>query len=241
MTGVCRVIEEMSWEEISRLRLLGTSARIPLLEEVLDLYTSDQALVKRTGGTPDVKIQGEKKRDDKAHLPLIIELKSEGNVSELCRRVMETVDRYPELNYCIESFDPRVVFWFRCHRPDVIRGQLTENFMKSKEAVRKWGHLMTLGMWSVAPDLLSKPDFIASKFKDRRNVFIRLSHRLGVKQVNWVIRNPGEMKTVDREGGLSIFERFVPESAPLRSVDVEGGEGHKRRGKTPDPECQIGS
>jgi hypothetical protein len=29
--------------------------------------------------------------------------------------------------------------------------------------------------------------------------------------VNWVIRDPEEMKTVDREGGLSIFERFIPD------------------------------
>ena len=194
MTGVHRRIEEMTWQELSEVRLLDTSHRIPLLEEVLDLYTSEKALI-----------------DRKIHLPLIIELKAEGNAPELCRRVMETIDRYPELNYCIESFDPRVVLWLRRHRPDVIRGQLTENFMKSREAVRQWGRLMTLGMWSVAPNILSRPDFIASKFQDRRNLVIRLCHRMGVRQVNWIIRNRSELNTVDREGGLSIFERFVPD------------------------------
>lgn len=195
MTGYDGKIEEMTWEELSALRLLGTSCRIPLLEEVLSLYTSDHA------------VSGNRGR----HLPLIIELKCEGNVRALCLRVMEMIDRYPELNYCIESFDPRAVLWFRFHRPDVIRGQLTENFMRSKSAVRQWGHVMTFGMWCDVPGLLSRPDFIACKYRDRRNVFLRLRYRLGAKQVNWVIRDPEEMKTVDREGGLSIFERFIPD------------------------------
>lgn len=197
MTGIDRRVKDMCWKELSEVRLLDTSARIPLLEEVLALYTSRKAMSTDT--------------EKQVFLPLIIELKAEGNIAELCTRVMETIDRYPALNYCIESFDPRVVYWFRRHRPDVIRGQLTENFMKSREAVRQWGHLMTFGMWSVAPDILSKPDFIACKFRDRRNPFIRLSHRLGVHQVNWIIRNREEMKTVDREGGLTIFERFLPD------------------------------
>ena len=186
MTGTGGRIEKMTWRGLSQIRLLDTSSGIPLLEEVLDLYAGN-------------------------HLPLIIELKAEGNVRALCRTVMETIDRYPALNYCIESFDPRAVLWFRINRPDVIRGQLTENFTKSREAVRQWGYLMTLGMWSVAPDILSRPDFISSRFRDRRNVFIRMSHRLGVGQVNWIIRNRKDLDTVDQEGGLSIFERFIPD------------------------------
>ena len=203
MAGINRLVKDMSWKELSEIQLLDTPTRIPLLEEVLDLYTSGKAMHTKKHSDTDT--------DKRIYLPLIIELKSEGNISELCRRVMETIDRYPALNYCIESFDPRVVLWFRRHRPDVIRGQLTENFMKSREAVRQWGYLMTFGMWSVAPDVLSRPDFISCKFKDRRNPFIRLSHRMGVGQVNWIIRNQEELKVVDREGGLGIFERFLPD------------------------------
>ena len=203
ITGIDGRIEDMTWEELSKVRLLGTPARVPRLEEVLDLYTSDTALTRRR----DTRLPG----TGFLHLPLVIELKSEGNVSELCSRAMETIDRYPALNYCVESFDPRVVLWFRRNRPDVIRGQLTENFMKSKEAVRQWGHVMTFGMWSAVPDILTMPDFISSKFQDRRNVFIWFSHRCGVRQVNWIIRSKEDLKTVEREGGLGIFERFVPD------------------------------
>ena len=204
MTGVDAKAEEMTWPELSKLRLLDTGSRIPLLEQVLDLYTSSQALTGRRDARAD-------RRGARLYLPLIIELKSEGNVRRLCRHVMELIDRYPTLNYCVESFDPRVVLWFRRHRPDVFRGQLTENFMRSREAVRQWGYVMTFGMWSVVPDLLTRPDFISCRFRDRRNLFIRFSHLCGVRQVNWIIRSQREMSTVDREGGLSIFERFLPD------------------------------
>ena len=198
--GVNDEVENLTGSEIAKLRLLDTDARIPLFSEVLDLYTSEKAATDRE----DVRISAP------LHLPLIIELKAEKNARKLCAAVMEMVDRYPALNYCIESFDPRVVYWLRKNRPDVIRGQLTENFCRSRDAVRKWGYIMTFGMWCGAPDILSRPDFISSKFRDRRNLIMRLRHRLGVKQVNWTIENHKQMKDVDREGGLSIFERFMP-------------------------------
>lgn len=200
--GVDEQIEHLTMEQLRKLNLLGTEHRIPELSQVLDLYTSVHAQTDRedtrqeTGG--------------RLHLPLIIELKAEKNVKELCSAVMEAVDRYPALNYCIESFDPRVVYWLRRNRPDVIRGQLTENFCRSRDAVRKWGYIMTFGMWCGAPDILSRPDFISSRFRDRRNLIMRLRHRLGVKQVNWTIKNHRQLANVDREGGLSIFERFMP-------------------------------
>ena len=223
--GVNEEIENLTWDEVRQLRLLDTDARIPEFSEVLDLYTSPKARTDRIDArtASDTKTgSGVKTASDTntsvavseeqeyLYLPLIIELKAEKNVKELCAAVMEQIDRYPSLNYCVESFDPRVVYWFRRHRPDVIRGQLTENFCRSRDAVRKWGYIMTFGMWCGAPDILSRPDFIASKFRDRKNLIMRLRHRLGVRQVNWTIKNRRQLDDVDREGGLSIFERFNP-------------------------------
>lgn len=228
VTGLKREVEDLTVQDLSSIYLLETRQTIPLLSQVLDLYTSPQALSDRLdirckapeeGSGPAEREGGQSAR--LLHLPMIIELKAEHNVRQLCEGVMELIDRYPSLNYCIESFDPRVVFWFRKHRPDVIRGQLTENFMKSREAVHRWGRLLTFWMWSVAPDLLSRPDFIASKFADRKNPFIRLSHKLGVKQVNWTIKNEDDLETVNREGGLSIFERFMPKI--LQTQEQEKG------------------
>ena len=202
MCALHRQIEEMTREEVSSCRLLDTDAGIPELYEVLDLYTSDRALTDRTDARDRDGGAGSGSGDRRRlYLPLIIELKAEKNVRQLCEAVMEVIDRYPDLNYCIESFDPRVVFWFRRHRPEVIRGQLTENFCRSRDAVRKWGYIMTFGMWCGVPDILSRPDFISSKFRDRKNLVMRLRHRLGVRQVNWTIQNHRQLADVDREGG----------------------------------------
>ena len=223
--GVNEEIENLTWDEVRQLRLLDTDARIPEFSQVLDLYTSPKARTDRidartasdtkTGSgvktASDTNTSAARSEEQEyLYLPLIIELKAEKNVKELCAAVMEQIDRYPSLNYCVESFDPRVVYWFRKHRPDVIRGQLTENFCRSRDAVRKWGYIMTFGMWCGAPDILSRPDFIASKFRDRKNLIMRLRHRLGVRQVSWTIKNRRQLDDVDREGGLSIFERFNP-------------------------------
>ena len=39
------------------------------------------------------------------------------------------LDRF-RVNYCIESFDPRCILWLKKHRPLIIRGQLSEQFLR---------------------------------------------------------------------------------------------------------------
>lgn len=54
-------------------------------------------------------------------VPLIVELKVEQNVDSLCSAVRERMQRYNGL-WCMESFDPRAVQWFRKNAPEIIRG-----------------------------------------------------------------------------------------------------------------------
>ena len=102
--GADVLIEDLCTEDLENYRLEGTEQKIPTFLEVLDLFNGKA--------------------------PLIVELKPVGNNHDaLCARVCAALDKYTGV-YCIESFDPRCVYWFRKHRPDVIRGQLTENFFK---------------------------------------------------------------------------------------------------------------
>ena len=81
-------VEELSWEELSRCRLLGTEEGIPLLSEVLPLFA----------GTA----------------PLIVELKPiRGNEAVLAEETCALLDSFPDLDYCLESFDPFAVLWLR--------------------------------------------------------------------------------------------------------------------------------
>ena len=95
--GVDKNIDEMTYEELSGYRLLGTEERVPRFTEVLELVDG------RT--------------------PLIVEIKSYARQEELCQKTMALLEGYPGL-YCVESFDPRVVRGFKRNHPGIIRGQL---------------------------------------------------------------------------------------------------------------------
>ena len=60
--------------------------------------------------------------------------------------------------YCMESFHPFAVKWFKDHRPEIIRGQLSTNYFKDK-INRKWYEKFLLS--NLMLNFLTKPDFIA--------------------------------------------------------------------------------
>ena len=73
--------------------------------------------------------------------PMIIELKTGRRNDELCEKGLALMRAYNG-PYCIESFDPRIVRWFRKNAKDVLRGQLSDapasfpNFARSTLANR---------------------------------------------------------------------------------------------------------
>ena len=105
--GADVLVEDLTAEELKTYRLEGTDEQIPLLEEVLELFQD------RT--------------------PLIIELKAErGNHAALAEATCRMLDRY-RVHYCIESFDPRCLIWLKKNRPEIVRGQLSEQFLRHGE------------------------------------------------------------------------------------------------------------
>lgn len=182
--GVDRKLCEMTAEELSVCRLEGTEEKVPYLEEVLPIFA---------GKTP-----------------LVVEIKPcKGNHAELTRRTCALLDRFPELEYCMESFDPRVLWWLRRHRPEIVRGQLSCNFLKDRNGlVLPAAFLLT----NLMTGFLTAPDFIAYRFSDRKNASLRLCRRLwGVQEFSWTIRRAQDAKTALDDDCLIIFEHCVPE------------------------------
>ena len=99
--------------------------------------------------------------------PLVVELKPErGNHAELAAATCALLDRY-RVDYCIESFDPRCLIWLRKNRPEIIRGQLSSQFLRHGETA---GH-GKLTMWllgNLMTNIAVQPDFIAYRFQDRK-------------------------------------------------------------------------
>ena len=181
--GVDRNICDMTYEELSGYRLFGTEERVPLFSQVLELV----------GG----------------RTPLIIELKSYTRQEELCQKTMEQLEHYRGL-YCVESFDPRIVRWFRKHFPRVIRGQLSQDFFRGSETgtVSRPAALVLTYLLSTC---LTRPDFIAYRHEDRRNPSLRLMRRLyGVHEVGWTVRSRADMEALEKDGVTVIFENFIP-------------------------------
>lgn len=99
-------VDSYSYEELREMPLLGSGERIPLFTEVLELVAG--------------------------RVPLIVELKmSPVNNYPVCEAANRILSGYRGA-YCVESFSPLAVRWYRKHRPDVVRGQLSDR-MRAEE------------------------------------------------------------------------------------------------------------
>ena len=178
------LIEDLTAEELENYRLEGTEQRIPLLEDVLPLFV------------------------DRA--PLIVELKAErGNAEALAAAACKVLDKY-KAEYCVESFDPRCLMWLWQNRPDVIRGQLSENFTAHGDAQHLPGGVRWI-LTNLLLNVRTRPDFIAYRFEDRANLSLRLCRGFyRVQEASWTVRDRETMEKAEAAGNLVIFENFDP-------------------------------
>ena len=182
--GADVLVEDLTAEELKQYRLEGTEHHIPLLEEVLPIFAGKA--------------------------PLIVELKAErGNAAALAEAACALLDKY-HVTYCMESFDPRCLMWLWENRPDVVRGQLSENFARHGDGE----NLPGVVRWVLSNLLLNcrtRPDFIAYRFEDRKCLSLRLCRSIyRAREFSWTIRSKEDMETAEQDGALVIFEQFNP-------------------------------
>lgn len=176
--GIDGKLRDYTFEELQQFRLMGTDERIPAFTEILKVV--------------DGKV------------PLIIEYKVENNTDALCSTCNEILKDYKGL-YCIESFHPMAVRWYRQNRPDVVRGQLSESFMKTHPSALYFllAHLLF--------NFLTAPDFIAYNHKHYQSVSRTLCRKLyRCLSVAWTIRSQEALDTMKPHFDLFIFEDFIP-------------------------------
>ena len=182
-TGAGGHIEDLNAASLPLYHLEGTGETIPTFRQVLDLFDGNA--------------------------PLIVELKPErGNHAALAEAACKILEGYDGA-YCIESFDPRCVYWLKKHRPDIIRGQLSEDFFHSTTKL-PW-YLSTVLTHSLL-NFLTQPDFVAYKFADRNKTPANFLWKKlwGVQGVSWTLRSQEAYDAAVREGYLPIFEYFTP-------------------------------
>lgn len=171
-------VDAFDYSELKKFRLLGTDEHIPLFTEVLEAFGG-------TGGQP-----------------LIVELKTGQRNRELCTKTYEILKNYPG-RYCIESFNPKIVYWFRKNAPEVFRGQLATTVDKYLPGQKKIvAFLLSRCMFNY----LSGPDFIAYINSTRPKRILNLRKR-GILLFAWTSRNPD----IDqKQNDAVIFEKYRP-------------------------------
>jgi len=182
-TGAEGILEDLTREELEKLRLEGTDEHVPLFDQVLDLF--------------------------EYATPLVIEIKTHGgNHRAVTEAVCKRLDSYKG-DFCIESFDPKCLMDLKELRPDICRGQLAENFVENDDELPIWKRY---ALTNLLYNIKTKPDFIAYKFADRANKNLRKCIASVVQEVHWTIRSKEDMMQSEKEGALVIFEKFDPES-----------------------------
>lgn len=176
-------ITDLTVNELPSYRLEGTEETIPLFHQVLDLYAGKA--------------------------PLIIELKADGNNQRaLVDTAVKAMAGYKGA-WCMESFDPRCVYWLKNDHPSVIRGQLTQNFFAERNNLHPViKFLLTHNLLN----FLTQPDFVSYKFEDRNSTPANLlwKNLWKLQAVSWTIRSQEDYDTAKKEAWLPIFEYFRP-------------------------------
>ena len=152
MTGVDRNLCECEYDFVKNLRLINTKYKIPTLEKVLKLVNGK--------------------------VPIIIELKYDRKVGLLEKEVSKLLDNYNGL-FCVKSFSPFIVRWFKRKRPNYIRGLLISD--KNRTIREKFCQSFISG-------IICKPDFISCNYRLSNNKQI-MKYMKKIPVLAWTIKS----------------------------------------------------
>jgi len=174
MCGVEGQVWDFTMEELQKMKLGKSKETIPTLRQVLQII--------------DGKV------------PLIIEYKMDRVDTKVCELGNEILKNYEGV-YCMESFHPLAVKWYRKNRPDVVRGQLSQNY-------RKQGR-KKIGLWIMTwlfSNVVTRPDFIAYKHQHASDLSRTLCKMMGAMSVAYTIKNEEQYEKAKRHFDLFIFD-----------------------------------
>lgn len=176
MAGQDISVAKTDYAFLKTVKLGGTEETIPTLAQALDILCA-------------------------AGVPVIVEVKPVSRLQRnaLCAAVLTELDRR-DGHFCIESFDPRIVRWFRRRAPELLRGQLTAQA----------DHLVGCALQRYASshvlfNFLGRPQFIAHRI-GKQALPVKLAHLLGAMRFCWVAAD----RTEEEKNDGVIFEDFLP-------------------------------
>lgn len=170
-----------TYAELCELKLRGSNEQIPTFEEFLQAANG---------------------------VNLVVEIKTHANIGETERKVYEALRTYKG-NYCIESFNPFIVRWFKKHAPEVIRGQLSGSLRGVKMPKYKIRLLSKLrfSKWNGS-------QFIAYEAEHINNKFVAKWAKK-VPIICWTVKSQAQLDVLEQYFDNIIFDSFVPQRRDL--------------------------
>lgn len=180
MCGIKGNVWDYTLEELKGFQLAESEETIPTLEEALHLVNG--------------------------RVPLIIEYKLDRVQTRVCELSDKLLREYDGI-YCMESFHPLALIWYRKNRPDIMRGQLSEELWKSDAKYRKFQYF-ALGY--LLSNVATRPDFVAYNHKHQKNLSRRTFAFLGGLSVCYTVKNQRDYEEAKKHFSMIIFDSFIP-------------------------------
>lgn len=172
---------EYTYEELQKFTLCKSEEKIPKFEDFLKMVDG--------------------------RVPLIVELKIEWTDVTVCT-VVDALLREYRGTYCIESFNPLGLLWYRKYHNSVMRGQLSDAFMHENGLKG----FLYFALEHMLLNFATKPDFIAYNHKYYRTPSRQICRKLYRNlSVAWTIRSQKELEARKKDFDLFIFDSFIPE------------------------------
>ena len=179
MCGIEGNVWDYTLEELQKMKLADSDETIPTFEQFLEVV--------------DGKV------------PFILEFKLDRAQTRVCELANEVLKNYNGV-YCIESFHPLALLWYRKNRPDVLRGQLCEEFFRNDTYK---GKLLYMILPYMPFNFLTRPDFIAYNHEHAHNISRRICKALGGLSVTYTIRSQEEYERAKKHFELFIFDSCI--------------------------------
>ncbi len=175
-------LADLTAEELANCTLNGTEETIPTFREVLEIV----------GG----------------RVPLLVELKGESGNTALCPAVAALLDEY-EGDWCVESFNPLLLRWFKKHRKNAVRGLLSTDLIKEKKSGSRVLNFALSALWLT---FLCRPAFHAWDKHYPRRLALRCGIKcFGAASFVYTVKDQTEYEKHLAAGNSPIFDGFLPQ------------------------------
>lgn len=187
MTGHKGKLCDMTFEQLRTLRLLDTQCVIPTFDEFL----------KAADGTN-----------------IVVEIKTHENIGETESKVYAALQNYKG-NFCVESFNPFIVRWFKVHAPEVICGQLSCSFKGVFKGIKRWLLAeLKFCRWNGSRFIAYDAATIATC-----KAVKRYAKKMPV--ICWTVKSAQQQQDLRQYYDNMIFDSYLPDRDDLRKMAGE--------------------